>query len=108
MSESHIEKAQFARDVLSSLGSKFVEEYRANRKTAWNNFMFGLMLNLDTLASSDLIANLRDLIAICRDIDEKVGSGEQGKSATGEPLDVVSERWVKKDGKPSPKHNDSD
>lgn len=85
-----------ANELLEDIGRAFAEQYPKNRKKAWRELMFALVSNIATLSTvdRDRIENLRALIAMAREIDEKMGADETNAgNAKGEPLDNLK-HWV--------------
>jgi hypothetical protein len=85
-----------ADEVLTELGRNFAHTLPTNRKKAWNDVVMMLMTNLAVLRNENCSA-LRDIINICRDIDDTMGGGGRNETPTGEPLDEIGKGWVMPD-----------
>ena len=80
------------------MGLDFLDAYRRDSATAWENLMLAVMTNLDKLAESELVTPVRDLINIAKDVEDQVRKGRtvESKGLDGErrlPMDEIGAQW---------------
>lgn len=80
------------------MGENFLADYARDGSHAWKNLMLAVIANLNTLASSELVVPLRDLINIAKDVEDQVRKGQtlESKGLDGDrrlPMDQIGAQW---------------
>lgn len=84
--------------MLDKIGADFLVDYRNNGPTAWENLLLAVVSNLKTLAQSELVGPVRDLINIAKDVEDQVRKGRttEMKGPDGDralPMDQIGAQW---------------
>jgi hypothetical protein len=87
-----------AEQLLKKIGLDFLDTYRQDSAKAWENLMLEVITNLATLAKSELVAPVRDLINIAKDVEDQIRKSRtiEAKTPDGErrlPMDAIGAQW---------------
>src|SRR5262252_6815391 len=91
-------KVLSADQLLRKMGLDFLDSYRQDSAQAWENLMLAVMTNLGTLAKSELVAPVRDLINIAKDVEDQIRKSRttDAKTPDGDrrlPMDEIGAQW---------------
>jgi hypothetical protein len=79
------------------MGREFLTTYALDTGRAWTQIMLSVMRHLALLAASDRVQNLKELLAVAREVEEHirktvaVGGGRDGEQRL--PMDEIGSRW---------------
>lgn len=83
--------------MLNEIGDEFLINYGTDTGKAWSQLMLKLMKHLSLLTRSGMVTNLKDLLAVAREVEEHirkvsaVGGGRDGEQRL--PMDEIGSRW---------------
>jgi hypothetical protein len=93
-----VEDPLSAEELLQKIGQDFLADYRQDTAKAWENLLLAMMSNLKVLAESALVAPVRDLINIAKDVEDQIRKFRtvEAKTPDGDrrlPMDQIGAQW---------------
>jgi len=84
-------------ELLEIISEEFIATYSQDTGKAWSQLMLQLMRHLALLTSSGVVANLKEILAVAREVEEHIrkvsaiGGGRDGELRL--PMDEIGSRW---------------